>query len=79
MYPMLNSEKNWSLKVVLNEVVNDFVKPERKSLASLFNVGNETVTFYGTEQMSPFNFDNFKFTITSLNDAGTFKVGISIM
>lgn len=79
MYPMLTSERDWSLTVNLNEVVADFVKPERKSMASLFNIGNESVTFYGTEQMSPFSFNNFKMTITSLNDADVYKVGISIV
>ena len=79
MYPMLNSEKDWSLKVTVNDVVADFVKPERKSIACLFNIGNEAVSFYGTKQMSPFNFDSFKLTITDLNDADSIKVGISIM
>ena len=60
MYPMLNSEKDWLLTVTLNDVVADYVKPERKSVASLFNIGgSEVVSFYGTKQMSPFNFDCF--------------------
>lgn len=80
MYPMLNSEKDWLLTVNLNDVVADYVKPERKSVASLFNVGaSEVVSFYGTKQMSPFNFDSFKLTITDLNDADSIKCGISIM
>jgi hypothetical protein len=77
---MLNSEKDWLLTVNLNDVVADYVKPERKSVASLFNVGaSEVVSFYGTKQMSPFNFDSFKLTITDLNDADSIKCGISIM
>ena len=79
MYPMVNSEKNWLLRVKLNEVIADFVKPERKSVASLFNIGNESVTFHGTDPMSPFSFNCFKMTITSLNDAERFRLGISIM
>jgi hypothetical protein len=79
MYPMVNSEKNWLLRVNLNEVIADFVKPERKSVASLFNIGSESVTFHGTDEMSPFSFNSFKMTITSLNDAERFKVGISIV
>jgi hypothetical protein len=80
MYPMLNSEKDWLLTVTLNDVVADYVKPERKSVASLFNIGgSEVVSFYGTKQMSPFNFDCFKLTLTDLNDADSIKVGISIM
>lgn len=79
MYPMLNSEKNWLLRVIMNSIVAEAVKPERKSTASLFYVGEETVSFYGTQQMSPFNFDTFKFTLTSLYDATSIRVGVSIV
>ena len=79
MYPIVNSEKQWSLRVVINGIVAEAVKPERKSTASQFYVGDETVSFYGTEKMSPFNFDRFKCTLTSLNDANSIRIGVSIV
>ena len=65
--------------VNFNNVVADLVKPERKAIGSIFNVANENVIFTGTEKMSPFNFDSFRFVVTSVKDAESFRIGISIM
>lgn len=76
---MLISIKNWSLMVNFNNVVADYVKPDRKATASIFSIANEKVIFTGSEKMSPFNFDSFQFVVTSVKDAESFRIGISIM
>lgn len=76
---MFKSEKNWRLKVNMNNVYSDGVKPERKSLSGIFTIASEQVTFDSIETMSPFNFDTFRLTFTSIIDADSIKVGLSVM
>ena len=77
MYPMMNSEKNWLLKVVMSNIVNEPVEPERKAQNAIFNIDNEMVTFTGTEKMSPYNFDTFSCIVLNLTDS--LNVGLIIM
>lgn len=57
----------------------DAIDPERKSIASIFEIANEAVTFNGTDQMSPFGLNQFKMTLTSTIFADSIKCGVTIM
>ena len=76
---MLKSEKNWKLTVIYKGITSESVKPEKKtSNASIFRIGYEEVKFYGTEKMSPFDFESFSMTILACSKADTFQVGLTI-
>ena len=76
---MLKSEKCWALKIITKNIVSEGVKPERKSLSSIFSISEEEAFFDSNEAMKPFNFDRFRFTLISLYENDSIRVGVSIM
>jgi hypothetical protein len=79
MYPMLNSEKEWTLDVTYKGIKSTSVRPEKKCVASMFRVAMESIQFYGNEIMSPFNFDNYSLSIVKIGGRDSLKVGLTIM
>ncbi len=79
MHPFLKSESLWKLNVIYKGIVSQSVKPEKKSVASIFQIGLETVKFFSTEQMSPYDFDHFTLTIIKCSKADGIKIGITIL
>jgi hypothetical protein len=79
LYPYLKSELRWTLRIIFSKAVMDDVGPERKAIASIFEIANETVTFNGIDQMSPFGLNQFKMTFTSTVFADSIKCGVTIM
>ena len=76
---MLKSEKCWTLKLVTRNIVTEGVKPERKSLSSIFSILDEGAYFESNELMSPFNFDKFRVTLISLSKSDEIRIGVTIM
>ncbi len=79
MYPMLKSEKDWTLDVTFKGITTTDVKPEKKSEASMFRIGWESIKYYGNEIMSPFNFDNYSLSIVNIGQRDECKVGVTIL
>ncbi len=76
---MLKSEKNWKLTVIYKDITSESVRPEKKTVnACIFRIGYEEVRFYGTEKMSPYDFESFSMTIVTCSKADTFQVGLTI-
>lgn len=79
MYPMTQSEKDWKLNVLYKDISSNDVKPEKKSLLSVFRVGNkERIRFSGLNTMSPFYFDNYSLIVVSLSLTDSVRVGLQI-
>ena len=79
MHPMLKSERDWKLTVIYKGITSESVRPEKKTVnACIFRIGYEEVRFYGSEKMSPFDFESFSITIVACSKADTFQVGLTI-
>lgn len=55
------------------------IDPERKAILSIFESSNELITFNGTQELNPHDFNSFKVTFTALMNASVLKVGAEIM
>lgn len=78
MHPMTQSEKDWKLNVLYKGIASNDIKPEKKSLLSIFRVGTERIKFFGLNTMSPFYFDNYSLTLVSVAVTDSIRVGFQI-
>ena len=75
---MLKSERCWTLKIMIKNIVSEGIHPERKCLSSIFTIREERAIFESDELMNPFNFDQFRVTLVNSSD-DEIKIGVSIM
>jgi len=75
---MLKSEKCWTLKIFIKNIVSEGINPERKCLSSIFTIADERAIFESNELMNPFNFDKFRVTLVNTN-SDEVKIGVAIM
>jgi hypothetical protein len=63
----------------INGIKVDSLGPERISIASIFDVAEESVVFDSTEELDPFAFNHFKTTFTKIVFSDSIRVGATIL
>jgi len=79
LYPKFQSEKCWKLNIDQNNILSENIEGKRKAVSSIFQIGSESVKFYGKDRLHPFSFDSFSMCFNSQTDADILRFGVSIM